>query len=659
METFARYRSIPPIALAGGLLLTLSITMALPAYGQVVTRFTYDTGDQLTSIIDPRGLVTRYAYDGLGQKWQQGSPDTGTTTYNYDTYGRLANMTRAGGNQVSYGYDGLGRRTSVNAGGVTQTFTYDNCPHGMGRLCAASDPTGQTNYVYTPEGRIAWRGFVIGSTNYVLGYNYNVLGQLTSLQYPDGNQALYTYTRGAVSAVQMNINGAVLNVATGITYQPNNVAMAQWTSSNGLTNALTYDANGRLTSINVPWIQNLDLSYDTDDRITAISNGGDPAISATFGYDAMSRLTSVRSASDNEDLAYDANGNRTSQQLNGTSANVATSASSNQQTGLSVGVNTSYGYDARGNLTTVNGVATFAYDPFNRLQTAGTASYYVSPEGQRLRKTVTGASTYFAPDAGGPLLAESWAGGWNDYVWLNGRLVARVVNGQLQAIHDDQVGRPEVITDANRKVVWRARNFAFDRTVTVANPVPLNLGFPGQYYDAESGLWNNGFRDYSPGKGGYIEVDPLGLAAGINPYAYVNNNPLNHLDPFGLWSFSLEAYAGFGGAITFGRDPTTSEWFHGGRLGVGLSVGGSVDPKGARPGADGKDCDHATTLGVFEQGNYTAGVVGGNLFQAAAGIYLDDSKREYFDPPGPSDHLQFNRYGIGLGYSVGLEVIGH
>lgn len=508
-------------------------TMAA-VHAQVVTKYSYDAGDHVNQVTDSRGLLTTYVYDGLDQKWQQSSPDTGMTSFIHDSYGRLASVTRADGGQTTYGYDALNRPISISAGGLTQTFTYDTCTHGLGRLCLVTDATGATSYTYTPEGWLSGRGFSIGGTAYSLGYGYNALGQTTSVVYPDGNQALYTYTFGVVSAVQFSIGGAVSNVATGISYQPNDSAMTQWMSGNGLVNTLNYDADGRLTGIAVPGVQALGVSYDAANRINGIANGIDGGMAQSFGYDAMSRLTSVYSGIDNEAFQYDANGNRISQTLNGVFATVTPNTTNNQIMGLSGGSNVTYGYDAKGNLITVSGTPTFTYDPFNRLTSTSGATYYINPEGQRLRKTASGISTYFAPDRAGPLMAESQGGGWSDYVWLNGRLIARVNAGQILAIHDDQVGRPEVMTDSSKVIVWRARNFAFDRTVMVANTLPLNLGFPGQYYDAESGLWNNGFRDYSPSLGRYIESDPIGLFAGTNTYAYVGGNPLSRIDPLGL-----------------------------------------------------------------------------------------------------------------------------
>jgi RHS repeat-associated protein len=95
-----------------------------------------------------------------------------------------------------------------------------------------------------------------------------------------------------------------------------------------------------------------------------------------------------------------------------------------------------------------------------------------------------------------------------------------------------------------------------------------DLRFPGQYFDQATKLHYNYFRDYDPRTGRYIESDPIGLAGGINTYAYVGGNPVNHTDALGLARFcgpdpyqqcldaadgSESDWDGFCGSIPFGE----------------------------------------------------------------------------------------------------------
>ncbi|MBB3342313.1 RHS repeat-associated core domain-containing protein [Luteimonas sp. RC10] len=63
---------------------------------------------------------------------------------------------------------------------------------------------------------------------------------------------------------------------------------------------------------------------------------------------------------------------------------------------------------------------------------------------------------------------------------------------------------------------WIAANHAYDCAVLGNSLDDYNLGFPGQYYDAETGFWYNGFRDYDGRTGGYLQSDSIGLAGGFN-----------------------------------------------------------------------------------------------------------------------------------------------
>jgi RHS repeat-associated protein len=89
-------------------------------------------------------------------------------------------------------------------------------------------------------------------------------------------------------------------------------------------------------------------------------------------------------------------------------------------------------------------------------------------------------------------------------------------------------------------VVWRWDSDAYGTTAASDDPdgdgvkFTYNQRFPGQYYDRETGLHYNYFRDYDPGTGRYVQADPIGLEGGLNVYAYVDGNPVLRTDPQGL-----------------------------------------------------------------------------------------------------------------------------
>jgi len=111
---------------------------------------------------------------------------------------------------------------------------------------------------------------------------------------------------------------------------------------------------------------------------------------------------------------------------------------------------------------------------------------------------------------------------------------ATVTQGKLYYVHTDHLGTPRAMTDEAGALVWRATYDPFGKATMSVNTVELNARFPGQYYDQETGLHYNYFRYYDPSTGRYITSDPIGLDGGLNTYAYVANNPIYWVDPFGL-----------------------------------------------------------------------------------------------------------------------------
>jgi RHS repeat-associated protein len=164
----------------------------------------------------------------------------------------------------------------------------------------------------------------------------------------------------------------------------------------------------------------------------------------------------------------------------------------------------------------------------------------------------TGAA-YFVYDEAGQLLGEYDANGNPIYetVYLGntpvgvlkqtGTTASANIVTSIYNVHADHLGTPRVITrQADQAVVWYWDTAeAFGATLPNQNPNGLgtftfNQRFAGQVYDQETGLFQNWNREYNAQQGRYDQSDPIGLKGGLNPYAYVENNPLSFVDPLGL-----------------------------------------------------------------------------------------------------------------------------
>ncbi len=101
---------------------------------------------------------------------------------------------------------------------------------------------------------------------------------------------------------------------------------------------------------------------------------------------------------------------------------------------------------------------------------------------------------------------------------------------------NDHLGTPQMIIDETGNIVWKGDYQPFGSVDAVVSDLGNHFRFAGQYYDSETGLHYNYFRYYDPGTGRYLTADPIGLA-GMDPnlYRYVLNNPVNLVDPWGLF----------------------------------------------------------------------------------------------------------------------------
>ena len=514
------------------------------------TYFSYTANDNLISVTDPRGLVTTYSYNGFGDLIQQISPDTGTTISTYDEAGNLKAGTDARNSTATYAYDALNRVTQIKYSDRTINFNYDGGPYGVGRLTTTSDAQHSLTWTYDAFDRVTSKSQTVGSMTKNVSYGYTN-GRLTSLTTPSGQVATYSYSNGRVAAI--SVNGMPL--LTNVIYEPFGDTSG-WTWSNGMYAVRTHDADGKITQVDSGG-EFSTYAFDDAFRIVGIVNATNPALSWTYGYDRLDRLTSASKPGFSETWSYDANGNRLTQ--GGTDASTWTIASGSNRFLTAAGWvgNGSATYDAAGNLTSLfGGIGT--YDDAGRAVSVNygiPATYRYNSLGERVAKTVQGiGTTYFVYDERGHLLGEYGDGGAliQETIWMEDTPVATLRPHQgggvdVYYVHTDHLDSPRKVTrPSDNAMVWRwdadpfglidpASGLGPNENPSGLGSFTYNLRFPGQYYDSETTLNYNYHRYYGSALGRYVQSDPVGLAGGFGTYTYVGNSPVSSIDPAGLY----------------------------------------------------------------------------------------------------------------------------
>ncbi|MGE0201950.1 MAG: RHS repeat-associated core domain-containing protein [Candidatus Melainabacteria bacterium] len=480
-----------------------------------ITAFTYDPNGNLLTVTDAKNQTTTYTYDNMDRLATRKDALNRTESYQYDLAGNLTQFTDRKNQATTFQYDALNRRTQATHPDATITFTYDT----VGRLVKASDTApgaGTIDFAYDILDRLIQETTPQGT----VGYQYDVLGRRTQM---------------------------VANGQQPTTYQYDAASRLTRVAQGSLFAQLGYDNANRRTSLNYSNNTTTSYAYDLASRLTSITHNGPSGVIDALTY------------------TYDMAGNRLSQtRTNGTASLLPTAVAdatydaANEQTTFAGATLT---YDANGNLTN-DGVNTYQWDARNRLMGVSggaTAAFTYDAFGRRTTKVVGSLTSQFLYD-GNDIAAEIGAGAvganYLRSLMIDEPFIRQTSLGN-EHYHTDALGSSLALSNTQGSPETTYTYEPFGKTTitgTSANP----FQFTGRENDG-AGVYYFRARYYGSRQQRFLAQDLLDfLSNGFDPtlYAYVNNDPVNFFDPFGLAKdkHRLPGQQGGKGALS-GDDP--------------------------------------------------------------------------------------------------------
>lgn len=542
-------------------------------------KIAYNEFGLATDSWDARTIHTHLTYDGLNRLKQvtyagETATTTPTVTYTYD--------------EARQGYFNRGKLTTVMTAAVSGTQT--------------DAPLTKQAYDYDRMGRITRQQQTVGTTTYALGYGYNLAGQLTSQTYPSGRTVNRTYD--AASRLASLTDSAGQSFAANLSYAGHG-ALESVTWGNGAAQTMAYNDRLQISQIKLTAggteRQRFDYSYGEINVDTAVldttRNTGQIAVidgwidgvkqwQQRYAYDKVGRLSTAKELNNDSngslswrvDYTYDRFGNRYQaagqggvpvawEDVDRTRNRYVSSASS-----LMI-------YDGAGNLTIdqkFRGLQ-YTYDANGRMRRSdGTMQYAIATYdgiGQRAQHYESGVVRQSVYDIFGQVVSDYEGGSWKrDYVYLGVSLLATIDGTGTRYVLTDHQGSTRAVMNGS-KVTERHdyRPFGEEigaytglRTVeqgyNAANPVRQQFAMNER--DQSTGLDHTLWRKYEPFSGKWTSPDPYRESMKIrdpqsfNRYTYVENDPVNFVDPSGLeWVPIIQRSCVTTGTIEGADDP--------------------------------------------------------------------------------------------------------
>lgn len=519
-----------------------------------VYKYSYDKMNRLVSTIDPMGNETSNTYDELGNVLTVTDAMDGVTKAEYDKTGRLLAEENSIGGKKTYSYDEGGRLlTETNARQQVTTYEYD----ALNRIIAVNDETGKTEYTYDKFGNT----LTISNEEGVITREYDSLSRVTKITDCKGRSLSYTYDElgnilsitypgGEIVRYEYNPDGTLCSVTDGsenkTNYEYDNAGRLKRTvKPDGSVEELTYDNAGNNTSKTEVTSEGevlLSYEYTYDDFGNIISVKDNKMLDETISYVEEAGLLGVQkketdsAATISTNMEYDADNRLIS--YNG--YEILYDADGNMTYGPLDGKMVSFEYDCRNRLIKA-GDTNYTYDAENIRISAETEEYieeYVADRNHELTRTVQVIRYNKNIDNNDVENKKNDTSEIMSYYYGLSMIYGTTEN-EIEVYHFDHLGSTKIITDETGNILYRFSYGTYGEILSIcdANIRFLYNGALGVMTDA-NGLCYMRQRYYNTDIKRFINRDVLfgniKNSQSLNRYAYVQGNPVNYNDPFGL-----------------------------------------------------------------------------------------------------------------------------
>lgn len=490
------------------------------------TEYRYDSNGNLTQLIDANKNITIFNYDKNNRLIERISADNKSTKFRYNDDNLLISRTDARNIETQYTYDETYNLVRVSYSDDTPevVYTYDD----YNRVVDIQDATGSNLFEYYPDSMLKT---VNGPyNNDTITYAYDQLGRIIGVTPDSGQATSYVYdTINRLTTIQTDAGNFSYDYKSDVSpiiktlTHPNSLSVAY--EYNTPLNQLTKISNTKASS---EIINQYEYTYQNDRIASETITDGEPITTfqeelVEYDYNPANQL--VKTVAPEKLFAYDDAGNMTQ------------------------------GYTAEGFMFTA------AYDAENQLKiieytdNEGVAhkTEYVYAYNKFLAQIKTYTNNTLTNDArilrnGHLALQERDQANTivREYTWGTnmgggiGGLLDLKQNEQHYSYLYDGKGNITAITDAAQTLAAAYRYDAFGVLMTQTGSLDQPFAFSTKRYNASTGLNYYGYRFYGPKMGRWLTQDPIGVDGGINLYGFVQNDPVNLIDPEGE-SFTLAA----------------------------------------------------------------------------------------------------------------------